>query len=151
MPAIGLCAVPFVPATQPYWCIVLMTVAFFCNGAKVQTTLANAHDLAPNGAASTMATINCLAASNGFISPLVVAYFTREQVREAYCNTGELFNSTIRPNTAQNTAAQWQYVFYIAGGVYVLAAAFFMCFGSATDQRWTEKRSARRLHRNGTA
>lgn len=72
--------IAFVPADQPYLCVVLMTLAFGFNGAAVQTTFSNGHDLGPDSAASTMAIVDCVSATNGFISPLVVAYFTRERV-----------------------------------------------------------------------
>lgn len=73
--------VPFVPIDQAYICVILMTLAFALNGAVTQTAVANYHDLSTATAASTMSIVNAAAGMSGFISPLVVAYFTSERVR----------------------------------------------------------------------
>lgn len=73
-------AMPFVPADRSYLCIVLMIVGFGSGGTFTQSTLANVHDLDASCAATTTSIINCVTATNGFLSPLVVAYFTSERV-----------------------------------------------------------------------
>jgi MFS transporter, ACS family, solute carrier family 17 (sodium-dependent inorganic phosphate cotransporter), other len=45
------------------------------------TSSQNAQDLAPNYAGSVFGIINFFATMSGFLSPLVVSYFTEEQVR----------------------------------------------------------------------
>lgn len=83
LPALFLLAIPFaVTVDRPYLCIGLMTVAFALNGAVTQTSQANYHDLAPTCAASVMAIVCTVTATSGFLSPLVVAYFTSERVRK---------------------------------------------------------------------
>lgn len=61
-------------------CIAIMTIAFGFNGAVSVTNLQNAHDFAPNYTASIFALINSLGTSTGFLSPMVIAHFTRERV-----------------------------------------------------------------------
>lgn len=80
LPAVCLLCIPLVTVDQPYICVALMTVAFGLNGAITQTTLVNYHDLGPTCAASLMSIANSVAAASGFLSPLVVAYFTSERV-----------------------------------------------------------------------
>lgn len=81
LPGCLMMGISFVPADQAYVCIVLMTLAFAMNGAVTQTTVANYHDLGPTTAASTTAIVNVVAATSGFLSPMVVAFFTSEKVR----------------------------------------------------------------------
>jgi MFS transporter, ACS family, solute carrier family 17 (sodium-dependent inorganic phosphate cotransporter), other len=65
---------------SPYVCIALITLSLGFNGAAVMTSAQNPQDLAPNYAASVFGLTNFFATSSGFISPLVVSYFTREKV-----------------------------------------------------------------------
>lgn len=82
LPGLLLLAIPFVSADEPYVCVILMTLAFGFNGALAQSTMANYHDLGPTCAASSIALVNSVSATCGIISPLIVAYFTSERVRE---------------------------------------------------------------------
>jgi len=50
------------------------------NGAATMTNLQNSQDLAPNFAGQLYGIINFVATTSGFISPLIVAYFTQERV-----------------------------------------------------------------------
>lgn len=65
---------------QPYVCIALMSASFGFNGAVSTVTLCNYHDLSPNYATTLNSIINGLGNSAGFLSPLVVAYFTADNV-----------------------------------------------------------------------
>lgn len=51
------------------------------NGTSVLTNMQNSQDLSPNYAATIYGIINAVATTSGFISPLVVAYFTQDNVR----------------------------------------------------------------------
>lgn len=62
-------------------CIILMTISLGLNGASTLTSGANAQDLSPNYAASVFGIANFFATMSGFLSPLVVNFFTRHQVR----------------------------------------------------------------------
>lgn len=73
--------IPFV-SDYPYWCVVLMTISFGFNGAVAQSTLCNYHDLSPNYAASLTSIINGISSCAGFMSPMVVAYFTHNEVND---------------------------------------------------------------------
>lgn len=118
MPGVILLIIPFAGANQPYVCVALMVVSFGLNGAITQTSLVNNHDLSPTLATSTNAISNFVASCSGFISPLVVAYFTSEQ----------------------NTIAEWRYIFVTGATVYIVPALFFMLVGSGEDQKWNETR-----------
>lgn len=65
---------------NPFVCIALITLSLGFNGASTMTSSQNPQDLAPNFAASVFGFTNFFATSSGFISPLVVSYFTSEKV-----------------------------------------------------------------------
>lgn len=67
---------------NPYACVTLITLSLGSNGAATQTNLQNSQDLAPNFAGTLYSIINTTGLSTGFITPLVVAYFTQEQVTQ---------------------------------------------------------------------
>lgn len=68
-------------ADQPYVCIALMSLSFGFNGAVTVVSISNCHDLSPNYATTLNSIVNGLGNSAGFLSPLVVAYFTQEKVK----------------------------------------------------------------------
>lgn len=61
-------------------CVLLITIALGLNGASTVVSLANALDLAPNYAATLSSIINTFSTMAGIIAPMVVSYFTSEQV-----------------------------------------------------------------------
>lgn len=65
---------------NPYVCIALITLSLGFNGAATMTSCQNPQDLAPNFAASVYGFSNFFATMSGFISPMVVSYFTHEKV-----------------------------------------------------------------------
>lgn len=62
------------------YCIALITIALGLNGASTVVSLANVLDLSPNYAATLSSIINTFSTAAGIIAPLVVSYFTSEQV-----------------------------------------------------------------------
>jgi ACS family sodium-dependent inorganic phosphate cotransporter len=62
-------------------CILLMTLALGFNGASSLTSTANVQDLSPVFAGSAFGIINFFATMSGFLSPMVVSFFTRHQVK----------------------------------------------------------------------
>lgn len=62
------------------YCVALITIALGLNGASTVVSLANALDLAPNYAATLSSIINTFSTAAGIIAPLVVSYFTSENV-----------------------------------------------------------------------
>lgn len=79
IPGLLLLPIPFC-ADQPYVCVVLMSISYGFNGAVTVVTLTNYHDLSPNYSTTLNSIINGLGNAAGFLSPLVVAYFTAENV-----------------------------------------------------------------------
>lgn len=69
---------------NPYACVAIMTASLGLNGAATLTNLQNSQDLAPNFAGTLYAIINFIGTTSGFLSPLVVTYFTKENVRICY-------------------------------------------------------------------
>lgn len=67
---------------NPYVCVAIITIALGFNGASVCTNLLNAQDLAPNYTAIIFSIINLVGTSSGATTPMVIAYFTRENVRK---------------------------------------------------------------------
>lgn len=68
--------------SNPYVCVTIITIALGFNGASVCTNLLNAQDLAPNYTAIIFSIINLVGTSCGATTPMVIAYFTRENVRK---------------------------------------------------------------------
>lgn len=71
-------------------------------------------DIAPNFSGTLMGISNCLATIPGFLGPYIVGVLT----------------------TNNETQGQWQYVFYIAGGVYLFGFLVFVIFAQGTEQSW---------------
>lgn len=101
---------------NPYVSVVLMTLSLGFNGAVTQTNGQNPQDLAPNFAGTLYGLINFVGTTSGFISPLLVAYFTKED----------------------NTAEAWRNVFYVGASVYICTGLVFIIFGSGKIQKWND-------------
>lgn len=89
LPAVCLLIIPVVAVTasaeqRPYLCVGLLCLSYAFNGAVTQTAQTNYHDLTPAFAASAMAIVSTISSTSGFMSPLVVAYFTSERV--SFCS-----------------------------------------------------------------
>lgn len=65
---------------HPYWCVAVITISLGFNGASTLTNLQNAQDLAPNFAGTLYGVINFIGTTTGFLTPMVVGYFTKETV-----------------------------------------------------------------------
>lgn len=108
---IGMCFV-----SEPVVCVTLITLSLGFNGASTVTNLQLSQDLAPNFAGTLYGIINFIGTTTGFITPALVAYFTKEQ----------------------NTMAEWTYIFIIGAVAYILPAVLFALFGSADVQKWND-------------
>lgn len=65
---------------SPFVCIAFMTASLGFNGAAALTNLQNSQDLSPNFAGTVYSIINTAGTTAGFVTPIVVAYFTSESV-----------------------------------------------------------------------
>lgn len=99
---------------DPYICVAIITLSMGFNGASTVTNLQNSQDLAPNYVGTIYGTINIIGVTPGFFSPMLVAYFTKNN----------------------NTIEEWLNVFYIAAAMYILSAIIFWIFGSGNVQPW---------------
>ncbi|GAB0086408.1 sialin-like [Sergentomyia squamirostris] len=91
-----------------------MTISLAFNGASVLTNTANCQDLAPNYAGTLYGIMNTFSTTAGFIAPLVVAAFTKDN----------------------NSMESWRKVFILGAFVYIIPAVIFMFFGSGKIQPW---------------
>lgn len=80
------------------------------------TNLQNSQDLAPNYAGTLYGIINFIGTSTGFITPALVAEFTKEH----------------------NTLNEWTYIFIIGSIAYIGPAVLYSMFGSAEVQKWND-------------
>lgn len=65
---------------RPYFSIAFMSASLGFNGAAAMTNLQNSQDLSPNYAATLYAIISTTGTTTGFVTPLVIAFFTKESV-----------------------------------------------------------------------
>lgn len=77
----GLCLIGLAyVGHHPYWCVAVITISLGFNGASTLTNLQNSQDLAPNYAGTLYGVINFVGTTTGFLTPMVVGYFTKERV-----------------------------------------------------------------------
>lgn len=77
----GLCLIGLAyVGHHPYWCVAVITTSLGFNGASTVTNLQNSQDLAPNYAGTLYGVINFVGTTTGFLTPMVVGYFTKERV-----------------------------------------------------------------------
>lgn len=67
--------------SSPYVCVALISLSLGFNGASTMTNLQNPQDLAPNYAGTIYGIVNFVGTTSGFITPLIVSYFTAEKVK----------------------------------------------------------------------
>jgi MFS transporter, ACS family, solute carrier family 17 (sodium-dependent inorganic phosphate cotransporter), other len=128
---------------SPEACITLITLSLGFAGASTLTSAQNPQDLAPNFAGSVFGFTNFFATCSGFISPLVVSYFTRENVSEKlFYWFREVYQQSCN---FQSTMNEWRNVFILDGTLYILSAIFFMIFGSGEVQKWNKRDSYKDL------
>ncbi|CAH2043218.1 unnamed protein product, partial [Iphiclides podalirius] len=96
------------------WSIAIFTLALTINGAVTAGYLGNGLDIAPNFSGTIFGMANTLSSFGGWLSTFMVGELTK----------------------VHNTYEQWQIVFYILAGTYVLGALCFVCFGSGELQPW---------------
>ncbi|XP_055698836.1 sialin-like [Phlebotomus papatasi] len=114
LPGLFLALLCFI--TEPYACVAVITASLGFNGAVSITNLQNSHDLAPNFAGLLYGIMNFVGTTPGFISPIIVSYFTEDG----------------------NTMAEWSNVFIVGCVIYVLPALIYMMLGSGETQPWNE-------------
>lgn len=79
IPGIFLITIPNV-SYNPYLCVLFMSLALTLNGSSSISNLANPYDLSPNYASTIFGIINTAGATSGFLTPLIIAHFTKERV-----------------------------------------------------------------------
>lgn len=69
-------------ADSPFWCMTLLTLSHGLTGFSC--AMINQQEIAPNYIAIISTTISFVTSFSGFLSPMIVAYFIRENVRTFY-------------------------------------------------------------------
>ncbi|XP_068618034.1 sialin [Battus philenor] len=101
------------------WSIAIFTLALTINGAVTAGYLGNGLDIAPNFSGTIFGMANTLSSFGGWLSTYMVGELTK----------------------VHNTYEQWQIVFYILAGTYVLGALCFVTLGSGELQPWNSPKS----------
>ncbi|KAJ8316412.1 hypothetical protein KUTeg_006426 [Tegillarca granosa] len=96
--------------------VICLTIAVGLGGFAWAGFSVNHLDIAPQYASILMGLSNTFATIPGIVSPLI---------------TGEIV-------TNKADTGQWQIVFYIASGIYLLGALIFGVFASGNRQKWAE-------------
>ncbi|RXG52132.1 hypothetical protein Avbf_10577 [Armadillidium vulgare] len=104
------------------WTVTLLFISITLQGGVYAGWQINHIDIAPNFAGTLFGITNGLSSIPAWIAPIVVGTLT---------NKNETFDS-------------WRKVFFIAGGIFIFDAIFFLIFGSGEVQDWNfyeEKKS----------
>lgn len=79
IPGIFLVCIPLV-SESPYWCIAFMVLSYGFSGAGAMGGFVNLQEIAPNYATTVMGVVTSFTNWNGFLAPMLVAHFTRDNV-----------------------------------------------------------------------
>jgi len=96
------------------WAIVIFTVALTLNGAVTAGYLGNGLDIAPNFSGTIFGMANTLSSFGGYVSTWMVGVIT--------------FND--------NSYEQWQIIFAIVAGTYIVGSITFLFLGRGELQPW---------------
>ncbi|XP_061387036.1 putative inorganic phosphate cotransporter [Musca vetustissima] len=116
LPALGLIAIGFVPATQQLLAGILLILIVAINSGNMIGSGLNVLDLSPNHAAVLMSVINTSGSIMPILSPLV---------------TGAIV-------TDESNYHQWQIVFAISGAAFILGNIIYLIWGSTDLQPWND-------------
>jgi ACS family sodium-dependent inorganic phosphate cotransporter-like MFS transporter 5 len=111
--ALFLVGLSFIDCTQTTLAVALLTIGFAMGGVSLSGFWVNHMDIAPRYAGTLMGISNGVAATSGFIAPLVAASLTTDQTRES-----------------------WQKVFFISAAIYVFGTLVYLVLGSGVIQPW---------------
>jgi len=114
IPALALILIRYA-GCHKYAVVALLCVCVGFNGASFISINCNHIDIAPNFSGTLMGITNCLANTAGFLAPMLVGHITKKE---------DIDN--------------WQTVFYIAAGVYVVGNILFCIMGSGEEQPWNK-------------
>uniref|UniRef100_U5EX23 Putative permease of the major facilitator superfamily n=1 Tax=Corethrella appendiculata TaxID=1370023 RepID=U5EX23_9DIPT len=96
------------------WSVAIFTIALFLNGAVTAGYLGNGLDIAPNFSGTIFGMANTLSSFGGFLSAYMVGTLT--------------YNN--------QTYGQWQIVFWILAGTYILGSLAYLFMGTGELQEW---------------
>ncbi|XP_034244522.1 sialin isoform X2 [Thrips palmi] len=99
--------------------VAIFTLALTFNGAVTAGYLGNGLDIAPNFSGTIFGMANMLSSAGGFVSTLMVGSLTYQN----------------------DSYGQWQIIFGILSGVYVLGAVIYLFLGTGELQKWNSPRT----------
>ncbi|XP_071942007.1 sialin-like [Antedon mediterranea] len=115
LPATFLVLTGYVGCNKPL-AITCLIVAVACGGFSMSGFNVNHLDIAPKYAGVLMGFSNTIATIPGFVGPTIVGVLTENN----------------------ETRKQWQIVFWICCGVYLLGFITYLIFGSGVEQEWAK-------------
>ncbi|BFZ22804.1 hypothetical protein BsWGS_25843 [Bradybaena similaris] len=116
VPAVLLAALSFLDHTQAGLAISLLVSAVGISGFALSGFLVSPYDIGPRFATEMMIIINTAATIPGIVANYFVAAVTKDQTRE-----------------------QWQVVYFLTSGIYVLGAVCFCLLGRGDVQPWARE------------
>lgn len=111
----------------------MATMGFFYSSMKV-----NVMDLSPNYAGPAMAMVNGVGAVAGIVSPPLIGYLIPNVIYICGIFIHSLFATIINDFYLQNTLLEWRNVFWISGGVVIVANSIYLVLASASIQWWND-------------
>lgn len=121
------------------WSVTIFTLQLFLNGAVTAGYLGNGLDIAPNYSGTIFGLANTVSSIGGYLSTFIVGTLTSKNVCitlpsivwPSIYNLFRIFHSSM-----QQTYGQWQIVFGILAGSYILGSLAFLFFGKGDIQPW---------------
>lgn len=112
--------------------VVLFTVGMATMGFFYSSMKVNVMDLSPNYAGPAMAMVNGVGAVAGIVSPPLIGYL----IPNVIYNVDFLYLLFFNKCYLQNTLLEWRNVFWISGGVVIVANSIYLVLASASIQWW---------------
>ncbi|XP_055013123.1 sialin isoform X2 [Boleophthalmus pectinirostris] len=112
LPSVFLVSVCYVGCSH-IWTVLFLTLSTTTGGASAAGVYMNQIDIAPRYAGILLGITNTFGTIPGIIAPIVTGYFTEDHSLDG-----------------------WRKVFWLAAGIQMCGALFYLIFGSAKLQKW---------------
>uniref|UniRef100_A0A0B7A631 Major facilitator superfamily (MFS) profile domain-containing protein n=1 Tax=Arion vulgaris TaxID=1028688 RepID=A0A0B7A631_9EUPU len=113
VPAILLTVMSFLDSSQAGLAITLLVIAVGASGFSLSGFMVSPYDIGPRFATEMMIVINTVATLPGILTTYIVAAVTKDQTRE-----------------------QWQIVYFLTSGIYIIGALCFCLLARGVVQPW---------------
>ncbi|CAK9829685.1 Putative inorganic phosphate cotransporter [Anthophora retusa] len=120
-PAAALICLATMSVHDPVVSVAILIVAVGLNAGSLCGFQINHIDLSPNFAGTMMSITNCIASVIAIIAPLICSVIVQDETN----------------------VAQWNTVFYLSAGIYIIGNLIFIIFGKAEVQPWNNLKTAK--------